>query len=247
MKVEGWNWQINGMDPDDMILHITITGIEIGGMSVESLKGFTGKRVRLNFYASFAPRTYLEALKKVAESMELELAGIVSQPFAMARVVSGASEKNFNGIFIDVGGGTTDIALVQKGNVSDTQIFAFGGRVFTKRIGKKMNLDYRHAESRKIKYSQGGLDSKIAAEVRRAIRDDLSVWVEGLEVALSSMEDVEQFPPFMYLCGGGALLPDLRKALIEYPWTKKLPFYRYPKVLLVTPEKLDMVHISINI
>jgi cell division protein FtsA len=232
-----------GMDPEDIeVLHITITGIEIGGMSVESLKGFTGKRVRLNFYASFAPRTYLEALKKVAESMELELAGIVSQPFAMARVVSGASEKNFNGIFIDVGGGTTDIALVQKGNVSDTQIFSFGGRVFTKRIGRKMNLDYRHAEARKIKYAEGGLDSKIAMEVRRAIRDDLSVWVEGLEVALGSMEDVEQFPPFMYLCGGGALLPDLRKALIEYPWTKKLPFPRYPKVLLVTPEKLDMVH-----
>lgn len=231
-----------GMDPEDIeILHITITGIEIGGMSVDSLKGFTGKRVRLNFYASFAPRTYLDALKKVAESMELELSGVVSQPFAMARVVSGASEKNFNGIFVDVGGGTTDVALVQKGNVSDTQIFAFGGRVFTKRIGREMNLDYRHAEARKIKYAEGELDSKIASKVRSVLRKDLSVWVEGLEVALESMEDIEQYPPFVYLCGGGALLPDLRKAMIEYPWTKRLPFPRFPKILLVTPEKLDMI------
>ena len=232
-----------GMDPDDIeVLHITVTGIEIGGMSVDTLKGFTGKRVSLNFYASFAPRTYLDALKKVAESMDLELVGVVSQPFAMARVVEGASEKNFSGIFVDVGGGTTDIALIQKGNVVDTQIFAFGGRVFTKRIMREMNLDYRHAEARKIKYSNGDLDSKLSSKIRPLLQKDLALWVDGLRMALEGMEDVEQYPPFLYLCGGGAMLPDLRRVVMEYPWKKKLKFTRFPKVLLITPEKLDMVH-----
>jgi cell division protein FtsA len=232
-----------GMDPEDIeVLHVTVTGVEIGGMSVDSLIGFTGKQVRLNFYASFAPRTYLEALKKVAENLGLELIGVVSQPFAMARVVAGASDKSFNGIFVDVGGGTTDVALVQKGNVADTQIFAFGGRVLTKRIAEQMNLDYRHAEARKIKYSNGELDPKIASKVRTLLQKDLALWVEGLREALLSMEDVEQFPPQIYLCGGGAMLPDLRRALIEHPWTDELKFMRFPKVLLVTPERLDMVH-----
>ncbi len=231
-----------GMDQEDIeVLHVTVTGIEIGGMSVDSLVGFTGKKIRLNFYASFAPKTYLEALKKVAGSMELELLGIVSQPFSVARVVAGASERSFNGIFVDVGGGTTDVALVQKGNVVDTQIFSFGGRVFTKRIAREMNLDYRHAEARKLRYSTGELDSKLSSKVRSLLQKDLAVWVEGLKVALESMEDVELFPPFMYLCGGGAMLPDLRRAVIEYPWSEKLRFARFPKVLLVTPEKLDMI------
>ncbi len=232
-----------GMDPEDIeVLHVTVTGVEIGGMTVDSLVGFTGKQVRLNFYASFAPRTYLEALKKVAESINMELIGVVSQPFAMARVVAGSLDRSFNGIFVDVGGGTTDVALVQRGSVADTQIFSFGGRVLTKRIADEMNLDYRHAEARKLKYSSGELDPKIASKVRAILQKDLAIWVEGLRETLKSMEDVEQFPPQVFLCGGGAMLPDLRRALIEHPWTGGLPFMRFPKVTLVTPEKLDMVH-----
>lgn len=231
------------MDPEDIeVLHITVTGVEIGGMSVDTLVGFTGKQVRLNFYASFAPKTYLEALRKVATSLELDTLGIVSQPFAMARVMQGATEKHFSGLFVDVGGGTTDVALVQKGNVADTQIFSFGGRVFTKRIAKEMNLDYRHAEARKIKYSNGELDSKLATKVRSLLDTDLELWVEGLSVSFESMDDVESFPPTMYLCGGGAMLPDLRRAVIEYPWSERLKFERFPKVLLITPDKLEMIH-----
>ncbi len=231
-----------GLAAEDIeILHVTITGIEIGGMAVDNLTGFSGKKVKLYFYASFAPKTYVEALNKVANSLELELTGIVSQPFAMARVFSGSSEKAFNGIFVDVGGGTTDVALVKQGNVSDTQIFAFGGRVFTKRIAKDMNLDYRHAEARKVKYSNGELDPKISTKVKSILAPDVNLWVEGLYLALKSLEDVEQYPPFIYLCGGGAMLTDLRRAVIEFPWNKKLKFMRFPKVLLVTPDKLDMV------
>lgn len=230
------------LDPEDIeVLHVTMTGAEIGGMSVDSLLGFTGKQVSLNLYASFAPKTYLNALRKVAESMNLELVGIVSQPYSVARVFSGATEKTFSGIFIDIGGGTTDVALVRNGNIVDTQIFAFGGRVFTKRIAQDMNLDYRHAESRKLKYAKGELDDKISAKVKSALKKDITVWIEGLRLSLESMDDVDQFPPFIYLCGGGAMLPDLRSALIEYPWTQKLSFMRFPKVLVITPEKLDMV------
>jgi cell division ATPase FtsA len=75
-----------GLKYEDIdILHITATGSEIGGMPVNSLIGYTGKDVKLHFYASFAPKTYIEALKKVASSLELEMLGIVSQPFAVAR------------------------------------------------------------------------------------------------------------------------------------------------------------------
>ena len=231
-----------GMDPEDIeVLHVTVSGVEIGGMSVDSLIGFTGKQVRLHFYASFAPRTYLDALRNIAGNLGLELMGIVSQPYAMARVVEGASERTFNGVFVDIGGGTTDVALVQKGNVSDTQIFSFGGRVFTKRIAREMNLDYRHAEARKLKYSAGALDAKISSKVRSLLQKDLEVWVEGLRIAMESMEDVSLFPPYLYLCGGGAMLADLRRAVIEYPWSDRLPFVRFPKVSLITPEKLDKI------
>ncbi|MFH1547390.1 MAG: cell division FtsA domain-containing protein [bacterium] len=231
-----------GISSEDIeILHITITGLEIGEMPVDSLVGFTGDKVKLHFYASFAPCTYVDSLRKVAGELGLEIMEIVSLPFAMARVMEGSSQKNFSGIFVDVGGGTTDVALVEKGSVSDTQIYAFGGRIISKRIATEMNLDYRHGEERKIRYSNGELDSNISSKVRSLISKDLEVWAKGLRIALSNMEGVDQYPPFIYLCGGGALLPDVKRAIIEYPWTKELRFMRFPKVYVMTPEKLDMV------
>jgi cell division ATPase FtsA len=231
-----------GFSMEDIeVLHITITGAEVGGMPVDSLVGFTGKQVGIHFYASFGPKTYLDALRKVADALNLEMMGIVSQPFAVSRVFMGASEKSFDGIFVDVGGGTTDIALVQKGNVVDTQIFAFGGRVLTKKIAKEMNLDYRHAESRKIKYSNGELDDDLSSKIKKLIKEDLQVWADGLSIALEGMEDVEQYPPYIYLCGGGAMLPDLRSTILEKPWTQELDFMRFPKVMVITPDKLDKI------
>jgi cell division ATPase FtsA len=231
-----------GLSMQDIeVLHITITGAEVGGMPVDSLIGFTGKQVGIHFYASFGPKTYLDALRKVANSLDLEMLGIVSQPFAVSRVFMGASEKSFDGIFVDVGGGTTDVAVVQKGNVVDTQIFAFGGRVLTKRIAKEMNLDYRHAEARKIKYSEGKLDDDLSSKVKKLLKKDLSVWVDGLSIALEGMEDIEKYPPYIYLCGGGAMLPDLRSVILEKPWAQELDFMRFPKVMVITPDKLDKV------
>lgn len=223
---------------DIEILHITTTGMEIGGMNVDSLVGFRGKSVKLYFYASFAPKTYLESLKTVAESLEMEMLGVVSQPFAIAQSYSGARNKDFSGIFVDVGGGTTDVAVVHKGSTLDTQMFAFGGRVFTKEIAKAMNLDYRHAEARKIKYSERQLDGALQDEIRSISYSTAEIWMKTLKAALESVEDLEVLPSQIYLCGGGALLPEMKKVMLEFPWTKLLPFATVPKVNLFLPDRL---------
>lgn len=228
-----------GLAEEDVdILHITITGMEIGGMTVDSLIGFRGKNVKLYFYASFAPKTYIESLKKVATTLGLELLGIVAQPFAVARAYAGARNKDFSGIFVDIGGGTTDVAVVKNGNVLDSQMFAFGGRVFTKEIAKKQGLDYRHAESRKLKYSNNDLDKEIHAEVKAISYQTSELWMKALRSALDSLDDVEMFPNQIFLCGGGALLPDIRNVMLEFPWTRRLRFASVPKINIFLPERL---------
>ena len=82
--------RIGLVNEDIEILHLTKTGLEIGGMPVDSLIGYKGKDVKLNYYASFAPKTYVESLKKVASELDLNVLGIVSQPFAVARAFSGS-------------------------------------------------------------------------------------------------------------------------------------------------------------
>lgn len=229
-----------GLTQDDIeILHMTVTGMEIGGMPVDSLVGLKGRSVKLYFYASFAPRTYIEALKSISKQLNLDLIGIVSQPFAVARAFAGARERDFSAIFIDIGGGTTDVAVVEKGNVTDTQMFAFGGRVFTKEIARSQNIDYRHAESRKVKYADDDLEKSIQSQVKKVVYPTSQVWMRTLKAAFEMYKEVDTYPSKIYLCGGGALLPEIKEVLMEFPWTKLLPFASVPKVTLISPSKLD--------
>ncbi len=231
-----------GLRNEDIeILHITPTGLEIGGMPVNTLIGYKGREVKLNFYASFAPKTYTEALRKVASSLNLEVLGIVSQPFAVARAHAGGDNTNFSAIFIDIGGGTTDVAIVKNGNVAETQMFAFGGRVFTKELAKLTDSDYRHAEQRKIKYSEKELPKEILRQVQKTMYPTAGLWMRTLKVALENCEDVGSLPTQIYLRGGGALLPDIKQALMEFPWKKYLPIAVVPKIDMFTPNLLGSV------
>ncbi len=231
-----------GLTNEDIeILHITKTGLEIGGMPVDSLIGYKGRDVKLNYYASFAPKTYVEALKKVASELEMNVIGIVAQPFAVARAYTGSSNRDFSAIFIDIGGGTTDIAVVEKGSVIETKMFAFGGRTFTKEISKVLNLEYRYAEQRKLKYSKKELNRELAREVQKIVYPVAKLWLKTLKSALDYCDDIDSFPTQIYLCGGGALLPEIREVMIEFPWKKFSRFPVVPKIEFFTPEKLENI------
>ncbi len=234
--------QRTGLHSEDIeILHITKTGLEIGGMPVDSLVGYKGRDVKLNFYASFAPKTYVEALRKVAQELHLGILGIVSQPFAVARSFNGSSSKDFSAIFIDIGGGTSDIAVVDRGNIVETKMFAFGGRTFTKELTNVLSLDYRHAEQRKIKYSEKDLNKDLAREVQKIMYPVAKLWMKTLKTAFYSCDDVDTFPGQIYLCGGGALLPEIKEVMLEFPWKKFLPFPVVPRIEYFTPQKLDNI------
>jgi len=231
-----------GLTNEDIeILHITKTGLEIGGMPVDSLIGYKGRDVKLNYYASFAPKTYVEALRKVASELGMNVLGIVSQPFSVARAFSGSSNRDFSGIFVDIGGGTTDIAIVEKGNVLETKMFAFGGRTFTKEIAKALELDYRIAEQRKVKYSQKELSKELSRDVQKVVYPVARLWMKTLKSAMSYCDDITTFPNQIYLCGGGSLLPEIKEVMLEFPWKKFLPFSVVPKIEFFTPEKLDNI------
>lgn len=231
-----------GLTNEDIeILHITKTGLEIGGMPVDSLIGYKGRDVKLHFYASFAPKTYTEALKKVAGELKLETLGIVSQPFTVARAYAGSTNRDFSAIFIDVGGGTTDIAIVEKGNVVETKMFAFGGRTFTKELSRVLDIEYRFAEQRKIKYSKKELNKELARDVQRIVYPVAKLWMKTLKSAFSYCDDIDSFPTQIYLCGGGALLPEIKEVMLEFPWKKFLPFPVVPKIDFFKPENLENI------
>ncbi|MCX8034677.1 MAG: ethanolamine ammonia-lyase reactivating factor EutA [Candidatus Dojkabacteria bacterium] len=222
------------------LVNVIIIDSRIDNFRVEDPIGMTGTNVTIKFYFTFAPIVHVNYLKSITNHINLPLLGIVSQPFAIARSIKGSKNEEFSGIIIDIGGGTTDLALVKNGIVLGTQMLAFGGRVFTKRISNDLRISIPEAEDFKIKYSNSELTEIRISEVRNSILKDTPIWAAQVAIGLEEFLTLTNgFPSQFYLCGGGSYLPEIKTALIEYPWTKELPFNRAPKVNYLLPKDLE--------
>ncbi|MHB8362496.1 MAG: cell division FtsA domain-containing protein [Patescibacteria group bacterium] len=221
------------------LINATVTDTFIDDYKISSPIGFQGKKVTLNIYFVYTPLVFAGALDDILKQLDLTPIITAVQPFAIARSVKGSRDLNFDAIIIDVGGGTTDIALVTQGSFQDTKMFAMGGRSFTKRIASDLQISYEDAEKAKIEYAEMDIDKALSLKVRDAVKKDLDLWISGIEISLEDMEDVKVYPDQILLCGGGSKLQEIRSKLVEYPWSVILPFHRNPKINFLSPEKID--------
>ena len=107
-------------------------GASIDGYALSNPVGFQGRHVKIGIFNAFAPLVHLGALQSVASQLDLELLEVVAEPYAVARVLGAELVRQAGALFVDVGGGTTDVALVRQGGIEGTRMFALGGRAFTK-------------------------------------------------------------------------------------------------------------------
>src|SRR5947199_172311 len=110
------------------LVHSAITNVRVDGYPVTNPVGFTGKNLEVTVFNTFAPMTHIDAIETVVRELDLELAAAVAQPYALARACANEEVWAEGGIFVDVGGGTTDVALIRDGGVEGTRMFNLGGR-----------------------------------------------------------------------------------------------------------------------
>ena len=231
--------ETGNQDVEIKLVNSAIVGIHIDGYKVSNPIGFQGKDVAIQIYTAFAPMVHIGALERVANELSLDLVAVAAEPFAVARSVIGTdASSNFTAILADVGGGTTDIAVVSDGGVEGTKMFGIGGRSFTHRIANDLNLSYKNAEKLKLNLSNDKLKSTVAKEAMKSIEKTLNVWVSGVELALSEFDDLDHLPNKILLCGGGASLEALPEALEDSDWWKDLPFTKKPTVKHVKPNEV---------
>ena len=224
------------------LVNSAIVGIHIDGYKVSNPIGFQGKDVSIQIYTAFAPTVHIGAIERVANELALDLIAVAAEPFAVARSVVGSdSSSSFTAILADVGGGTTDIAVVNDGGVEGTKMFGMGGRSFTNQSANEMGLSYKNAEKLKVNLSNDKLKSNIAQQAMDAIENTLDVWVSGVELALSDFENIDYLPSRILLCGGGSSLESLTERLENSDWWKELPFNKKPTVKHIKPEEVSGV------
>ncbi|MDQ3344989.1 MAG: hypothetical protein M3473_01630 [Chloroflexota bacterium] len=226
-------WE-SGMDRLDVrLVHAAIVEMTIDGYPVSNPIGFTGAQVELHLFNAFAPMVHLGALQSVANALELELLGVIAEPYAVATCLDPGELGDVGAVFVDIGGGTTDVALVRGGGIAGTKMLALGGRAFTRGLADRLGVSFTEAEAIKLAVGSSGRQ-----DVADALLEDARTWRSGVELMIGDLAGDELLPGRILLCGGGADLPQVRQVLAEDGWWNRLPFSRRPKVRALGPDEV---------
>jgi len=221
------------------LVHAAIVEMKIDGYPVSNPIGFTGSQLELAVFNAFAPMVHLGALQSVAQRLGLQLLGVIAEPYAVATCLDPGELGDAGAVFVDIGGGTTDVALVRHGGIAGTKMLALGGRAFTKGLAERFGLSFARAESLKLAASAPELPESVsAASLQDALAEDAAVWRRGVELMVSDLADGELLPARVYLCGGGAELPQVAEVLAQDDWWRRLPFARKPQVAALRPDEV---------
>src|SRR6266705_111329 len=223
------------------LTNAAVISVRIDGQTVSNPIGFRGRHFTLTLFSAFAPLMQLGALETVAQGLDLTLVTIVAEPYALARCLSANASADSGAIFIDIGGGTTDIALVRQGGIEETRMFALGGRTFTRRLASSKGLSIKEAEKLKLSYSGGGIKGNERDEIQHIFASEAQTWMDSVELLVEELAKGELLPPAIYLVGGGSGLPDLRQKLETFPWTDRLPFSRQPIIETIQPNMVTSI------
>jgi len=227
--------ETNNPSVEVRLINSAIVSLTIDGYKISNPIGFKGTDVVIQFYTAFAPLVHISAIEKVCAELQLDLLAVAVEPFAVCRACLGNDlDGNLSAIVMDIGGGTTDIAVIDDGGVEGTKMFGIGGRSFTHQIAEALDVDFDTAEKYKLSINN---PTKVPADLRDkmslAIQRNLAVWLSGVQITLEDFQLAEMLPNKILLCGGGAGLGELQEVLSTTDWFKELPFARRPVIHLV--------------
>jgi cell division protein FtsA len=237
-------WESGVERLDVRLVHAAVVELKIDGYPVSNPIGFTGAQLELAVFNAFAPMVHLGALQSVASQLGLQLLGVIAEPYAVATCLDPGELGDAGAVFVDIGGGTTDVALVRHGGISGTKMLALGGRAFTKGLAERFALSFSRAEALKLAAGgEGELPEPVdRATLGEALAEDAAVWLGGVELMISDLAEGELLPGRVYLCGGGAELPQIAAALDGDDWWHRLPFARKPQVRPLSPADVVGLH-----
>jgi cell division protein FtsA len=132
---------------DREVLHVAPTEFKLDGHEgITDPVGMSGVRLEVAVHIVTVTASALQNLLKCCEKAGLEVSDVVCEPLASAESVLTMDEKQFGSILVDIGGGTTGIALFKGGNIGHTSIFGVGGNHLTNDIAVGLRIPVPEAE-----------------------------------------------------------------------------------------------------
>ena len=151
--------------------------------------GMLGNTLEANFHIIIGQTAAAKNILKCIKKAELEMVDLILEPIASAEAVLSDEEKEAGVALVDIGGGTTDIAIFQDNIIRHTAVIPFGGDVVTEDVKEGCTIIKKHAEELKVKFG-----SALASENR----EDEVVAIPGLrgrppkEITLKNLASIIQ-------------------------------------------------------
>lgn len=141
------------MLPGEEIIHVLPQEYKVDGQSeIKEPIGMYGGRLEANFHVVVGQGPSIRNIGRCIKSAGLEMSNITLEPLASANAVLSQEEKEAGVALIDIGGGTTDLAIFKDGIIRHTAVIPFGGNVITEDIKEGCSIIEKQAELLKVKF-----------------------------------------------------------------------------------------------
>ncbi|PKR79843.1 cell division protein FtsA [Brumimicrobium salinarum] len=141
------------MEPGEEIIHVLPQEYIVDGeKGIVDPIGMSGVRLEANFHIITGRIAAAKNIQKCIIKADLEVEETILEPLASATAVLSDEEKEAGVVLVDIGGGTTDIAIFHEGIIRHTAVIPFGGNVITDDIKEGCTILQRQAEALKVKF-----------------------------------------------------------------------------------------------
>ena len=196
----------------------TVAGYTLDGYSYSTLSGHRGKKAGIDLIATFLPSEVVESLYTTMSMLGLTIASMTLEPIAAMNAVVPKELRLLNIALVDVGAGTSDIAVADKGTICGYTMATVAGDEVTERVMQEFLVDFGTAERMKFALSAGEetieYDDVLGfpyAVSREELTQRIETTVRDLaeRIAQGILSINETAPKAVFMVGGGSRTPGL--------------------------------------
>ncbi|HNW76940.1 MAG TPA: cell division protein FtsA [Bacteroidales bacterium] len=178
------------MNPGEEILEVIPQEFSIDNENcIRQPRGMSGNHLEANFHIIIGQTAAAKNIYKCVRRAGLEVSDLILEPIASAEAVLSEEEKEAGVVLVDIGGGTSDIAIFHEGIIRHTAVIPLGGEIISEDVKEGCSIIKKHAEELKIRFG-----SALASENK----DEEIIAIPGLrgrapkEISLKNLASIIQ-------------------------------------------------------
>lgn len=214
---------ISGGEGGFYMVGYTPAQYRLDGYPLSTLHGHHGRVMEVDVVATFLPREVVDSLYAVVSRLGLEVSSLTLEPIASLNAAIPVDIRLLNLVLVDIGAGTSDIAVCRSGSVAGYTMATVAGDEVTELLMKQLLIDFRTGEA--LKMGIGGPEPLRYTDILGIVHECTSAQLIELigpavellagEIAQKVLELNGGVPSAVFLAGGGSKLYGLRAAVAE--------------------------------